>query len=445
MNRIINVTGINQIKKISIVKATTTAYSMLPFQLSYRFESTVNNNEEVVKQEKKSIISNEFIPRRRISSEYRPPISRRPKPIRIQDPDIDFKSDQGITILGNKKDGIDTIKANENNKHIYEKMWLPDETYTNVMKLKYEDVYKDDELSQIYNPYVSDTIKYINRLKERGQHINATPSEEFDKQLRLFDWITAEQGSTEDAIMTRRAFAEGTWNEEERKELKKTLDDMVEKLREEQFELKKEDGEYSDDEDDKDDTIGDSEKNETEDDEENPEDERDLVKDTPWRDMIVDISRVQKVTRSGTIVSYRALVVGGNTRGVAGYGIGKGAEPDVATASAKRMCHRNIFFMTPYQGSGLTHDLVGKHNNCKVVIRAVSQGYGLQGNNLIQDILLAFGVTNATAKAYGRRNIYSVVYATFKAIAGHQDLESVSLVRGKKFLNMDRARRLSFK
>lgn len=430
MNRIINITG-NQIKNITkstcvancrtiqpttFIPTTTT----LPFQ-QYRYQST-NINEE----QKKSIISNEFIPRRRIPSEYRPPISRRPKPIKIQDPDISFSDDNGLTILGRQDV--------ENNDNIYETMWLPDEKYTNVMKID-DEVYKDDQLALDYNPFVSDALKYVERLKERGQHINATPSASIDEKLRIMDWITTEQGSTEDSIMKRRAFSEGTWDEKERKELQKNLDGMVEKLREESLDLPHE--EFN--------PENKPIEGEEKDDESPEEDERSLVADAPWRDMIVDISRVQKVTRSGTIVSYRALVVGGNTRGVAGYGIGKGAEPDVATASAKRMCHRNIFFLTPYQGSGLTHDLVGKHNNCKVVIRAVSQGYGLHGNQLVQDILLAFGVTNATAKAYGRRNIYSVVYAAFKAVATHTDLEGVSLSRGKKFLSLDRARRLQFK
>jgi len=271
-------------------------------------------------------------------------------------------------------------------------------------------------------------------LKERGEHPLTTPS--IDSQLRAVDWLTAEQGSTEDAIMRRRAFADGAWNEKEREKMKQDMDQMAEELREMQFDLEDKDVKI---------TTPSPEEGEDGVEEDQEEDEKSLVAGCPWRDMIVDISRVQKVTRSGTIVTYRALVVGGNARGVAGFGVGKGSEPDVATASAKRHCHRNIFFLEAYQGSGITHDLVGKHNNCKVVIRAVSQGYGIHGNQLIQDILLAFGVTNATAKAYGRRNKYSVVYATFKAIMTHKSLESVSLARGKKFLTLDRARRLEYK
>lgn len=429
MNRIINIT-VNQANKKftssyclnSIPKYGTVRPALL--SQSFRFQNTSSGSDDKDKvHQQQSIISNEFKPRRRVPLTYHPPASRRPKPIKRQEPSLD--DHDGITILG----GSSSSKEKNNDDNDDEKMWLPDESYTKVAKV--DDVYKDDPLSQQFNPYVSDIIKQVERTKQRGNHVISSPS--VDSQMRLADWVTAEPGSTEDSVMTRRAFAEGTWDEKEREELETNLNEMVEKNREEQFDLPS--MEYTNDNS-EDDT---EEKNDQE------EDERSLVAGAPWRDMIVDVSRVQKVTRSGTIVSYRALVVGGNTRGVAGFGIGKGAEPDVASASAKRMCHRNIFFLSAYQGSGLTHDLAGKHNSCKVVIRAVSQGYGLSGNNLIQDILLAFGITNATAKAYGRRNIYSVVYATFKAIKTHKSLESVSLSRGKKFLSLDRARRLQLK
>jgi len=59
--------------------------------------------------------------------------------------------------------------------------------------------------------------------------------------------------------------------------------------------------------------------------------------------------------------------------------------------------------------------------------------------------ILAFGATNANAKAYRGWNIHSVAHATFKAIRTHGSLESASLARGKKFLTLDRARRLKYK
>jgi len=151
---------------------------------------------------------------------------------------------------------------------------------------------------------------------------------------------------------------------------------------------------------------------------------------------------VQKVTRGGTVVSYRALVIGGNCRGVGGFGIGKAPTPKEATEKARRKCKRNIFFLKTNQGGVLSHDLVGKHNSCKVTIRITSPGFGMKGHPLVEDILIAFGVTDVSFKSHGNRNKYNIVYATFKALMTHETIQEIALRRGKKFVNLDRARRL---
>jgi small subunit ribosomal protein S5 len=142
------------------------------------------------------------------------------------------------------------------------------------------------------------------------------------------------------------------------------------------------------------------------------------------------------------MVRYRCLVVGGNTQGCAGFGIGKAHSPREATDIALKMCKRNIFFMDRYQGAGLSRDLVGKHNSCRVTLRAVEPNKGLNGHPLVMDILTYFGITDCVAKSHGNRNIFNVVRATFKAIMTHESMEEIALKRGKRLLNIERAARL---
>lgn len=158
--------------------------------------------------------------------------------------------------------------------------------------------------------------------------------------------------------------------------------------------------------------------------------------------MVVRVDRVQKVQKGGTLVRYRALVVGGNTRGCAGFGVAKANSPQEATALASRMCKRNIFFVQPFAGSALTRDLAGRHNSCKVTLLAVQPHFGLHGHPLIMDILLYAGITDCTAKSYGNRNQYNVVRATFKALATHESMEQIAMKRGKRLMNLERAQRL---
>jgi small subunit ribosomal protein S5 len=159
-------------------------------------------------------------------------------------------------------------------------------------------------------------------------------------------------------------------------------------------------------------------------------------------DTIVNVDRVNKVQRGGTMVRYRCLVIGGNTRGCAGYGIGKADSPREATDIALRKCKQNVFFVDRFRGSGLSRDLVGRHNSCKVILRAVEPNQGLNGHPLVMDILTYFGITDCVSKTHGNRNVYSVVRATFKAIMTHESMEEIALKRGKRLISLERAARL---
>jgi small subunit ribosomal protein S5 len=156
--------------------------------------------------------------------------------------------------------------------------------------------------------------------------------------------------------------------------------------------------------------------------------------------MLIRTDRVCKMWRGGRIESYRALVVGGNLRGCGGFGVGKAFEPEDAVEIACRMAKRNIFFVDRYRGRGLTRDLVGRQNSCKVVLRATDNG--LRGNPISCEILKLMGITDAVAKAHGSRNHYNVVRATFKALLTHESLEEISLKRGVRLINLQKAKRL---
>ncbi|KAL3803603.1 hypothetical protein ACHAWO_008853 [Cyclotella atomus] len=162
----------------------------------------------------------------------------------------------------------------------------------------------------------------------------------------------------------------------------------------------------------------------------------------PWGECTIKVDRVQKVERGGTTVRYRALVIGGNGNGAAGFGIGKALSPNEAIIKAGKHCKRNVFYVNRYLNTGLCYDLAGRHNSCRVALRAVRPDYGLHGHPLICEILQYAGITDCTSKSHGNRNPYNVVYATFKALMTHESLEDIAMKRGKKLLNLQRARRL---
>ena len=113
-------------------------------------------------------------------------------------------------------------------------------------------------------------------------------------------------------------------------------------------------------------------------------------------EMLIRTDRVCKMWRGGRIESYRALVIGGNLRGCGGFGVGKAFEPEDAVEIACRMARRNIFFVDRYRNRGLTRDLVGRQNSCKVYLRATDNG--LRGNPLSCEILKLMGYYQCRGK-----------------------------------------------
>ena len=278
------------------------------------------------------------------------------------------------------------------------------------------------DLEEEFGLDAAEALRHTWRLQERG----GPP--DIEAQLRAVDYLTAAPGSTEDMVGERRA-AMDSWTEEERKTFTQSLDDLIEEERVRGLKLdeldmddgtaaKNNDGAYDSRVDPNQRAFG------------------------QWGETIVRVDRVQKVQRGGTRVRYRALVVGGNANGCAGFGIGKAASPAEATQVAVRMYKRNIFFIDRYMGSGLSSDLAGKHNSCRVLLRATEPNMGLKGHDLVTLILTYFGVTDCSAKTHGNRNIYNVVRATFKAICTHESLEEIALKRGKRLINLERAKRL---
>ncbi|GFH61587.1 small subunit ribosomal protein S5 [Chaetoceros tenuissimus] len=277
-------------------------------------------------------------------------------------------------------------------------------------------------LSDKFDPTTQDTFNYLSS--------NGNTAENHESTLRIADYLTSAPGSTEDLVGRRRAFMNS-------KEQQAVLEQQLQELLEEASR----------------DTWNDVTWNQEHEGFPNPKEEgysnitanqEDKMQKAfgDWSETIVRVDRVQKVQRGGTMVRYRALVIGGNLNGCAGFGVAKANAPNEAAAAAARIAKRNIFFIDRYNGSGLTSSLAGRHNSCKVTLRSVNPNRGLSGHPLVNEILKYFGISDCAAKSHGNRNVYNVVRATFKAIMTHESLEDIALKRGKRLMNLERAKRL---
>lgn len=320
---------------------------------------------------------------------------------------------------------------------------------------KFVELKGDDSMKAPLGPVAQSIIENTRRERQRLL-LNQIPYDDtVEEEMRMMDYLLAEDGSLEERMGERRLLSRSTDTEEERREFLEKMDQMVKdgnlrdlgmdhewekKMKELETARfrKKQDKLPFPDPTEKGGSLADKE-------EYDPETYIDpnQLAFGDWSEMLINVDRNIKLWRGGRLESYRALVIGGNLNGCGGFGHGKAKEPIEAVAKASRQCKRNIFFVEAYQGDSLTRDLVGTQNSCKVVIRQTYDGE-LRGNPLSKEILKRFGIVNAQIKAYGRRTPYNVVQATFKALMTHESLEEIAMKRGKRLVSLERAMRLKF-
>ena len=155
-----------------------------------------------------------------------------------------------------------------------------------------------------------------------------------------------------------------------------------------------------------------------------------------WAGAILDADMVQKTMPGNRIATHRVLVIVGNLRGAAGFGVGKGKMPQDAVNAAFRDALRNLLYVDLYDNFGLAHDVKGKHNSCHAYIRATPSSRVMVASPFAAAVLNRFGIYSASCKLIGRRNPYSMVRAIFNALAKHENLDETAKARGQRYLTL---------
>ncbi len=154
---------------------------------------------------------------------------------------------------------------------------------------------------------------------------------------------------------------------------------------------------------------------------------------------VICISTRAKVTKDDRVQSFGALVLGGNGKGVAGYGYGRGKSGQLALIDAEKKLHLNLQTLPLYEDYTIFHQAVGYFKRTCAVIRPACDGRGLHAGKLAHGIMSCFGIKDAYAKLYGQNNVYSQTKAIFKALSNVRSAEEFALARGRKFWELNRS------
>ncbi|TDH66616.1 uncharacterized protein CCR75_005158 [Bremia lactucae] len=157
---------------------------------------------------------------------------------------------------------------------------------------------------------------------------------------------------------------------------------------------------------------------------------------------IVHVDQVQKVTTQERIVNFRALVVVGNMRGVAGYAVGKGSSPPLAILRGTKLAMKRFTYIDRFDNRTLYHEVHGKWNSCTLFLRPAPKDKGLTVSDTVACVLDCFGITDIVSKTHGQRNPFTVVKATFDALSKHETAEEIALRTGHSLVELSTLARM---
>jgi small subunit ribosomal protein S5 len=140
-------------------------------------------------------------------------------------------------------------------------------------------------------------------------------------------------------------------------------------------------------------------------------------------EQVIQIKRVSKKTKGGSLVSFAALVVTGDRKGKVGLGLGKAPNVADAIKKAVRLANRDMVKIPVVNGT-IPYQVNHKFGAARVLLKPAPKGTGIIAGGSIRAIVEAAGVTDIVGKILGSANKLSNTYATFKALKFIEDLAS---------------------
>jgi small subunit ribosomal protein S5 len=147
-----------------------------------------------------------------------------------------------------------------------------------------------------------------------------------------------------------------------------------------------------------------------------------------FKDKVVSIQRVTKVTKGGRTFSFSAVVVVGNENGVVGHGLGKANEVTSAIAKGIDDAKKNLI-KVPLLNGTLPHEQSAKYSGARVFMKPAHHGTGVIAGGAMRAVFESVGIKDVLAKSKGSSNPHSVVKATIVALSQLRDAKTIAQLR----------------
>ena len=153
------------------------------------------------------------------------------------------------------------------------------------------------------------------------------------------------------------------------------------------------------------------------------------------KERVVEINRVAEVVKGGRRFSFTALVVIGDEHDRVGVGYGKAREVPLAITKAVDDAKKNLFTV-PKHGATITHEITGRFDAARVVLRPASEGTGVIAGGGVRAVLELAGIRDVLAKSLGTTNPINMAKATVDGLKRLRRPEDVARSRGKSIVDV---------
>ena len=135
-----------------------------------------------------------------------------------------------------------------------------------------------------------------------------------------------------------------------------------------------------------------------------------------YEEKVVQVSRVTKVVKGGKKMTFRAIVIVGDTKRKVGVGIGRAEDVNLAIEKAVLNGKKNLINVPLTLVSSVPHVVKAAFGACQIMLRPASLGTGVIAGGSVRTVLELAGIKNILAKQFGSSNILNNAKATILAL-----------------------------
>lgn len=135
-----------------------------------------------------------------------------------------------------------------------------------------------------------------------------------------------------------------------------------------------------------------------------------------FKEKVLDLRRVTRVTAGGKRFRFRATVAIGDGRGRVGVGIAKGLDVQQAIQKGRVEAQKRLI-VVPLEKRSIPVGVRAKFSAARVIIKPAQPGHGLVAGGAVRVVLSLAGILDVTAKCLGRTpNKLTNALATIEAL-----------------------------